>query len=181
MKVLICGAGIAGLTLGLRLGTAGCHVTIVEAASALGGRDHLVELFGAGYDAADRLSLLPRLRESACVIPEALWIDRTGRPVASLHYARIERILDGRLVTLMRADLEQILFQALPRSVDVRFGHALEGIQLHRGGVEVLLSSGDREYADVLIGADGIESRVRGLVVGDSQCAFRFLGLHLAS
>jgi 2-polyprenyl-6-methoxyphenol hydroxylase-like FAD-dependent oxidoreductase len=127
------------------------------------------------------LSLLPRLRQSSCVIPEALWIDRTGRPLAALHYARVEQILHGRLVTLMRADLERILFQALPRSVDVRFGHALEGIQLHRGGVEARLSSGDREHADVLIGADGIDSRVRGLVVGDSESAFRFLGLHLAS
>jgi len=131
MRVIICGAGIAGLTLGLRLGTAGWRVVIVEAAAALRDQGYMIDFFGPGYDTARELGLIPRLQEVSYRIPQIVWINADGRQVAALHYARVAQALDGRLITLMRGDLAQILFNALPACVDVRFAQRIVDIRLH--------------------------------------------------
>ena len=53
MHVLVSGAGIAGLTLGLCLNRAGIECTIVEKASSARGAGYMVDFFGSGYDAAN--------------------------------------------------------------------------------------------------------------------------------
>jgi 2-polyprenyl-6-methoxyphenol hydroxylase-like FAD-dependent oxidoreductase len=181
MKVLICGAGIAGLTLGLRLGMAGCRVVILEASAQLRDQAFMIDFFGPGYLVAEQLGLMPRLQEVSYRIPEVVWIDAGLRPVATLHYRHVERALDGRLITLLRGDLERVLFEALPRSVELRFDCSVEEIRLHEEVVEAQLSCGGCEYADVLIGADGVHSRIRTLMLGDRELAVRFLGLHAAA
>jgi 2-polyprenyl-6-methoxyphenol hydroxylase-like FAD-dependent oxidoreductase len=49
------------------------------------------------------------------------------------------------------------------------------------GGVDVHLSNGQVERADVLIGADGIRSRIRDLMFGDGGSWIRFLGFHTSA
>ncbi len=85
----------------------------------------------------------------------------------------MQRALDGRLITLMRGDLERVLFEALPQSIEVRFDCRVEEIRFHRQAVEARLTGGGREYADVLIGADGVHSHIRTLMLGHHELAHR--------
>jgi 2-polyprenyl-6-methoxyphenol hydroxylase-like FAD-dependent oxidoreductase len=50
---------------------------------------------------------------------------------------------------------------------DIRFGIQISEARLAPDGVEVVLSDGRTERGDLLVGADGIHSHVRGLVFGD--------------
>src|SRR5579862_3234500 len=118
MKAIVCGAGVAGLTLASRLGAAGWQVVLVEAAPGLRDQGYMLDFFGPGYDTAERMDLIPRLRELSYRIPEVIWLDRSGRSVAQLHYRNLQRALKGRLLTLMRGDLQHLLFDTLPHSVD---------------------------------------------------------------
>lgn len=62
MRVLISGAGIAGLSLGLCLSEKGHDVVICERSPALRTTGYMLDFFGPGYEAAGRLGLLPSLQ-----------------------------------------------------------------------------------------------------------------------
>ncbi len=62
MKVLIVGAGIAGPTLAYWLLRAGHEPTLVERAPELRRGGYLVDFWGAGFDVAERMGIVPELR-----------------------------------------------------------------------------------------------------------------------
>ena len=61
MRVLVVGAGIAGLTLALCLERNGHEVVVVERSPSLRSGGYMLDFFGSGYDDAERLGLLPKL------------------------------------------------------------------------------------------------------------------------
>ena len=65
MRALICGAGIAGLTLARMLDGMGWDVRLIERAPALRGEGYMIDFFGPGFDAAQNMGLLPGLRDLA--------------------------------------------------------------------------------------------------------------------
>ena len=89
----------------------------------------------------------------------------------------------GRLLDVMRPDLERVLRDSLPPQVDLRFGttvaHDPDGRDLMR--VRVVLDDGTSIDADLLVGADGVHSTVRRLVFGPEEQFIRFLGFHTAA
>jgi 2-polyprenyl-6-methoxyphenol hydroxylase-like FAD-dependent oxidoreductase len=181
MKVVICGAGIAGLTLGWWLGRDGWDVVIVEKAASVRDEGYMIDFMSSGWDVAERMGVLPGLQQIAYHIPSVQWIDETGRAQARIDYRRFARMLSGRLLSLMRGDLEHVLLEALPPSVELRFGATIESIRDGTHKIEAMLSDGRLEAADVLVGADGIHSRVRELVFGDESQFHRYLGYHTAA
>ena len=61
MKVLISGAGIAGSTLAYWLARYGFEPTIVERAPKLRTGGYIIDFWGAGFDIAERMDLLPEI------------------------------------------------------------------------------------------------------------------------
>ena len=181
MKAVICGAGIAGLALAARLGQAGWQVTVLEAAPALHNEGYIVDLFGSGFEAARRMSLMSALRRVSYELEAVRWLSATGRTSARLPYRVPLTLLDGKLVSLLRSDLQRALLEQLPATVELRFNQWVSQVRAPVGAVEVHLHGGEVERADVLIGADGIHSRVRDLVFGDGASWSRFLGFHTAA
>jgi len=181
MKAVICGAGIAGLALAARLSQSGWEVAVVESAPAPRSEGYMIDLFGSGYEAAARTHLLTHLQDVQYRFGGVRWLNEAGRQQAHLRWRVLESLLDGRLMTLMRGDLEQTVLKQLASSVSLRFDCSVTQVLAPVGAVEVYLSSGAVERADVLIGADGIHSRVRDLVFGDGASWFRFMGFHTAA
>jgi 2-polyprenyl-6-methoxyphenol hydroxylase-like FAD-dependent oxidoreductase len=181
MKAVISGAGIAGLTLAECLGRKGWEVTIVEQNPAARAEGYMLDLFGSGFEAARRMELMPRLEELRYEFAAVRWLNASGRTSARLPYRTLEALFDGRLMSLMRSDLERALLERLPRGVDLRFGTGVTHVSTPVGGVDVVFSNGASEQADVLIGADGIRSHVRDLAFGDGSSWFRYLGFHTAA
>src|SRR5215475_5291092 len=79
MKVLISGAGIAGPTLAYWLARHGMTPTIVEKAPRLRTGGYVVDFWGAGFDVARRMNLLPELLGAGYAIREVREVDREGR------------------------------------------------------------------------------------------------------
>ncbi|MET9023912.1 FAD-dependent oxidoreductase [Actinopolymorpha sp. NPDC004070] len=181
MRVVICGAGIAGLTLAHRLAAADWEVLLVEQAPGPRQQGYMIDFFGPGYDVAERMGLLPRLRELGYVVEEAAWLDGDGRVRARLEYARVERATGGRVMSLMRPDLERALREHLPATVEVRYATSVRAVDDGADGVRVGLTDGSRVDADLLAGADGIHSVVRRLVFGAEERFVRCLGFHTAA
>ncbi|HSU34546.1 MAG TPA: FAD-dependent monooxygenase, partial [Propionibacteriaceae bacterium] len=83
MQVLIVGAGIAGPTLAFWLLRAGHQPTLVERAPQLRRGGYLVDFWGAGFDVAERMGIVPELRRRGFVPAEARAVNRSGRRVAT--------------------------------------------------------------------------------------------------
>ncbi|PSL57589.1 2-polyprenyl-6-methoxyphenol hydroxylase-like FAD-dependent oxidoreductase [Saccharothrix carnea] len=179
MKVLISGAGIAGLALAHRLGTLGHDVVVLEQAAAPRTSGYMIDFFGPGYDAAERMGVLPRLLELGYRVREAAYVDARGRRVAGLSFDRFARAVDGRLVSVMRPDVERAFREDLPAAVTLRFGARVVGVEDGAAGVDVRLADGSTVSGDLLVGADGVHSAVRRLVFGDGHV--RYLGFHTAA
>ncbi|MCC8245918.1 FAD-dependent monooxygenase [Saccharothrix luteola] len=179
MKVLISGAGIAGLALAHRLGTLGHEVVVLEQAAGPRTSGYMIDFFGPGYDAAERMGVLPRLLDLGYRVQEAAYVDARGRRVAGLRFDRMARAVNGRLVSIMRPDVERAFREDLPAGVTLRFGARVVGVEDGPTGVHVRLADGSTASGDLLVGADGVHSAVRRLVFGDGHV--RYLGFHTAA
>ncbi|GAA1205700.1 FAD-dependent monooxygenase [Rhodoglobus aureus] len=173
----MCGAGIAGLTVAGQLASKGWEVTLLEAAPERRTQGYMIDFFGPGYDAAEKIGILDRLRELHYPISEARFVRPNGRS-QSVDYGIVAANEGGKLLSLMRQDLEQTLFEILPDSVDVRFGSAVVSVEDRTDYVTAVLADGSRISGDIVVAADGIHSAVRHNLFGDSAAFDRQLGMH---
>ena len=181
MQVVICGGGIAGLTLAWWLNRAGWEVTILEQAPGPRDAGYMIDFFGPGWEVASRMGLVPSLEQARYVIPRIMYVNGDGRRTSSINYERFRHLLAGRLVNLMRGELERILLDHLPESVAITYGATVRAFTATPARVEVSISDGRAMAADLLVGADGIHSRVRKLAFGAESRYLRPLGYDTAA
>lgn len=181
MKVIICGAGIAGLSLAQRLAVKGAHVVILEKAPGPRPGGYMIDFFGPGYDAAETMGVLPRIVELGYHIDEVAYCDDAGRRRTGLRYERFAKAAGGRVISVLRPDLERALREHLPADVDLRYGRTITEVENRADGVTVSLDDGSTLTGDLLVGCDGIHSTVRALVFGTEDQYLRYLGFHTAA
>lgn len=180
MKVLISGAGIAGPTLAYWLLRSGHEVTIVEHAPELRRGGYLVDFWGAGFDVADRMGIVPELRRRGYVFTDVRTIDRRGRLVASIKPARIMKSGEHYL-TIARSDLSEVIYDALDGQAELILGDSVRALDDNGTTVRVDFESGSTREFDLVVGADGLHSRVRRLAFGPDQQHERYLGIVFAA
>jgi 2-polyprenyl-6-methoxyphenol hydroxylase-like FAD-dependent oxidoreductase len=181
MKIVINGAGIAGVTLAYWLGRAGHEVLLVEQAPRLRDGGYVIDFWGAGYDIAERMGLLPRVRELGYRVKEVRFVDRRGHKRGGFSTDVFDRMTGGRFTSLRRSDLAATIYQALEGRIERLFGDSVANIADQGERVRVGFDHAAPREADLVIGADGLHSRVRGLAFG-SRAAFEVpLGFHVAA
>lgn len=181
-RAVICGAGIAGLALADRLAVAGWDVVVLERSPGPRTEGYMIDFFGPGYDAAEAMGIAPRLHELGYRVHEAAFVGADGRRHGRLRYDQFADVVGGRLLSIMRPDLELALRESLPAGVDVRYGtRPVEVDDTHADAVRITLAGGEVLTADLLVGADGIHSAVRAMVFGPERDHLRHLGFHTAA
>ncbi|MEU8803337.1 FAD-dependent monooxygenase [Spirillospora sp. NPDC048819] len=180
MRVLICGGGIAGLTLAYWLRRRGIEPVVVEHAphGRLGG--YGIDFFGTGYDVAARMGIVDQLTPHRLPVDSVDFVDASGRAGARLTSALLDKIIQGPHLPLMHTTLEGALLDAVS-DVEIRFGETIAAVRDEGSAVEVDFAGGGTERFNVLVGADGVHSRTRELVFGPHGRFERQLGCRLAS
>lgn len=173
MRAVIVGAGIGGLVAGLRLGFAGWEVQVLEQDSGLRGGETGLQIAPNGMRILARLGLEAALREHL-FYPQSLDF-RDGRSGAVLAQIPIADIAANRYggdyIQIQRGALIEALCNH-PNQNAVRFNARVIGVEESAGGITAILQDGTRVSGDILIGADGVKSAVRRLVLGEDA---RFL------
>jgi 2-polyprenyl-6-methoxyphenol hydroxylase-like FAD-dependent oxidoreductase len=181
MRVLISGAGIAGPTLAYWLKQYGFTPTIVERAPRLRTGGYPVDFWGAGYDIAERMALLPKLKVKGYMVQELRVINRSGRRVAGFPVQAFARSTMGRYITIPRGELSAAIFSKIEGEVEVIFADSLAHLDQTEKEVRVRFERGEERDFDLVVGADGLHSRVRSLVFGPESKWERYLGYKVAA
>jgi 2-polyprenyl-6-methoxyphenol hydroxylase-like FAD-dependent oxidoreductase len=181
LKTLIVGAGIAGPTLAYWLQRAGYEPTLVEHAPALRSGGYLVDFWGAGFDVADRMGIVPEVLRRGYHLREIRQVDPDGQRIAAFDPELFVRGTDGRYVSIARSELAAIIFGALSGRVETIFGDSVRALDDQGDRVRVTFDSGMIRDFDLVIGADGLHSRVRQLVFGPEDRFEKYLGITVAA
>lgn len=178
--VLISGAGIAGPTLAYWLSHYGFETTIVEKAPRLRMGGYVIDFWGAGFDIADRMGILPEILQQGYEVQEVRAVDRSGRKVASFSAKAFFRATKGRYTTVSRADLAATIFGKIDGKIEAIFGDSISRIEQNDQTVRVAFEHGPERDFDLVIGADGLHSVVRKLVFGSQDQFEKYLGYKVA-
>jgi len=173
--ILIAGAGIAGLTAALAFAQRGFSVRLFERAPELAEVGAGLQLSPNATRLLDSLGLAAALRQAA-VRPEAIVLRRasTSREIARVPLgAAGTRRWGADYLVIHRADLQSVLLEAVKTHPAIRLdlGLAIEKVRQHAGGVTVSVGDGtctSETEGRLLIGADGVWSRLRGQIGGPS-------------
>lgn len=180
-RILISGAGIAGLTLAYWLKRYGFEPTIVEKALELRAGGYMIDFWGLGFDVAEKMALLQKLGEAHYDIPELDYVDQHGKRKGGLSIIKMREAVNFRHYNLLRSDLERVLYDIVAPDVEIRFGQSIEEIEQDAREVRVTLTDGSSEPYDLLVGADGLHSNVREKLYGDESEFERYMGYYTSS
>ncbi|MFD4637514.1 FAD-dependent oxidoreductase [Lentzea sp. NPDC058436] len=171
-RALIVGAGIAGLTTAWWLERAGWDVLVVEKAPSFREGGYMIDFFGPGHEVARRMGLLPELERRRAPISSVTSVDSRGRRRGEISADAYEAVADG-VISLLRGDLAAVIRDDV--RAPIRYGTTVSAVD---DGL-VTFSDGSTGEFDLVVGADGVHSRVRELVFGPSFV--RYLGHHVAA
>ncbi|MFC3997706.1 FAD-dependent monooxygenase [Nocardiopsis sediminis] len=168
-RALVVGLGIAGIATALRLRQVGWEPVVVERAAARRSSGYFIMVFGTGVASARRLGVLDAIGDRT---PRAATVEvnRAGRRTPGMNPGS----LPGTPRVVLRGDVEQALFSALPDDVEIRYSTVPTRITQDDSAAEVTLhdtASGatSTERFDLVVGADGMRSTVRRLAFGDGD------------
>jgi len=166
-RIAVIGAGPGGLSAGLTLHRAGFDVRIFER------HPELRPLGGAIILNATSIVILRRLGVKvddifAAGVPEFRRYDGRTRVRFEIDMALMQQAgVTGWQSGMMRSELYARLLQAIPPGL-IATEHTLTHFQEHPDGLTVHFAEGHQYQADLVVGADGIESKVREQIWGPS-------------
>jgi 2-polyprenyl-6-methoxyphenol hydroxylase-like FAD-dependent oxidoreductase len=174
MRILISGAGPAGLTAAYWLRRYGFSPTIVERAPSLSVGGYKIDVRGAALQVLRQMEVHDAVVAAHTDMQGAVLVDREGNVVNRMSGDDFGHRVGGD-VEIVRGTLCQILMDRLG-DVELLFGDTVQGITQSSDSTWVQFTkNGVREF-DLVIGADGLHSDVRRIAFGEESRFLRDLG-----
>lgn len=180
VKIAISGAGIAGATLAYWLLRAGHEPLMIERAPALRTGGYIMDFWGVGYSVAERMGILPAVRQAGYQVEEIRFLADDGCKVGGFAVDALRDLTGGRMTSVARGDLAAEIYRSIDGRVEAIFDDQISVITEHDDGVQIVLQSGEKCDVDIVVGADGLHSRVRELIFGPEDRFEKDLGYRFA-
>ncbi|MCV7195993.1 FAD-binding protein [Mycobacterium angelicum] len=178
--VLISGASVAGLTTAYWLGRNGFSVTVVERYPGLRPGGQAIDVRGPALQVLDRMGLRQAAEDKKTAIRGASVVDRDGNELSrDTESTPTGGPIDNPDIELLRDDLVELLYAATEET-EYLFDDTITALDNRGPAVDVTFANSGPRSFDLVIGADGLHSNVRGLVFGPEDRFIKRLGTHMA-
>jgi len=180
-RIAVVGAGLGGMTVAGFLQRAGFSVTVYEQAPAF-------SRIGAGIIlSANVTKVLRRLGLEQMVVDIGIkadcYISRawdTGETMYKIEFdAESEARFGGPYANIHRGDLHAVLEKGVAPG-SIAFNHRLVALDETRDAIGLVFDNGARVEADIVIGADGVNSKVREYLLGVESPRYIGMAAHRA-
>lgn len=168
LNIGIIGGGIGGVATAVALHRAGIQATVYERASELREVGAGMMLWPNATRVLKELGLLERVAALSGRNERFLVRSQTGTILMDIGLGHF----DVPALCTRRSDLLDALISALPAE-RVHLGHDFRYFEQQKSGVRIHFSNGTSMEHDLLIGADGIRSRVRSQLLGNHEPIYR--------
>jgi 6-hydroxynicotinate 3-monooxygenase len=173
VQIAVIGAGLGGLTAAALLQREGFRVTVFEQAETFSRIGAGIILSANVTKSLRRLGLEPLLLRAG--IKADSFVSRasdTGEILYEMFFdAAAEARFGAPYLNIHRGDLHAILESAVDPS-SIRLGYSLRNIEQYHDSVRVTFENGEKVETNIVLGADGIRSRVREHVLGSEPPRF---------
>lgn len=173
-KVLVSGAGIAGLATAYWMNKSGYKVTVVDIAPELRIGGTAVDFRGSTLDIIKRMGILEQLKSNALRL-EIIEFKNADDITEGSMLVKNEEEHSGNDIEIERTKLVSILFEALKEDVDFIFNNSITALTETKDDVEVTFRNGSQHVFDLVFGCDGAHSGVRRLWFGDKTKYTHFM------
>ena len=164
MEAIVVGAGIGGLATALALGRVGVRTTVLERGSELRLEGAGISLWSNAVRALQELRVDTEVLAAGSELRQAETLNQNGRLLS--RSSLVEAGGGAPSICVARGDLLNILAAAL-EDQQIRFQSRVVSFQQSSDAVSVELDNGESLEADILIGADGIHSKLRAQLFGE--------------
>jgi salicylate hydroxylase len=199
LKIIICGAGLAGLAAGIALRKKHHEVSIIESTSEITeigagiqippNSSRILISWGLEEKFREKVVVPRRMQTRRYATGEVLGLqevnpfmeDTYGFPyLSSVDIVSERTLIFDRYWLIHRADYQKILYDAaVEAGVHFSLGCHVESVDDNEA--TIMLRDGRRLQADLIVGADGIRSKIRKSILKDKDpepedspnCAYR--------
>jgi 6-hydroxynicotinate 3-monooxygenase len=166
LRIAIAGGGLGGLTAAILLEKAGYNYAVYEQAPQLARIGAGINLYQNTTRIFKHIGLLDKM--SAIGLRCESWLNRewdTGRIYFAWPEKEWEEQYAAPHLLLHRGDLQAMMAAAVPQH-RIQYGKCLTGLEDRKGMIRLSFTDGSTADADIVIGADGVNSIVREILLG---------------
>lgn len=164
----IIGAGIAGLTAATMLKKNGYDATIFEASDSVRGIGAGMGLASNAIKAFEYLNLSEAVVSISKPLTDFKICDQKGKPLFSINTERIKKSFGTDNYAVHRTDLHKLLMSKL-KADHIFIKKKLVNLTAQKDKVQVYFEDGTAREFDFVIGADGVNSQIRQLLLPDTK------------
>jgi 2-polyprenyl-6-methoxyphenol hydroxylase-like FAD-dependent oxidoreductase len=164
LSIAIVGAGIGGLAVAATLRLAGIDVQVYEQAPAFARVGAGIQMMPNSMKVLRRIGVEERVRDTSFMPYSHLNRDGySGEVMRELPMP--ESLFGAPYLCMHRAELHKALAAVVPEN-NVHLNKKLVGLEQRAGQVTLAFADGTHAQADAVVGADGVHSIVRDVIIG---------------
>ncbi|MDZ8260353.1 NAD(P)/FAD-dependent oxidoreductase [Nostoc sp. ChiQUE01b] len=169
-KVAIVGAGPGGLAAAIALRSQGIEVQVYEKAQEFRPAGTGLGLAPNGLNFLDAIApgIVETLKSSGCEVHHTVLKNIQSETIRTNATKYLEQQYGQSLLTIWWYRLQQVLASQLPSDI-IHLNHRCIGFEQDANGVEIHFDGEKSVDADLLIGADGVNSVIRETLFGEGK------------